>query len=414
MGSGPGADSEEALPGGGGEVPVVEVGGAPGELFDDALIHEIVITLDPEDWEYLQRNPADEEYETASVALGDARLDEVGLRFKGSWGSLFWCADGTLDCDKLNLKLDFHEYVDAQRFYGLKQVNLHAMEVDDSQMREHLAYRTWRAAGVPASRTGWARVRVNGDDLGLYLLVEQVDGRFTKDRWGGDGNLYKEVWITEEQGSTWKNALETNRSTGEPDRMLAFGAALAEADQDDFVAVLDEHSSSEALVRFLAAMDLTGSFDSIAAFYCSWSSCGNHNYFWYEGDEDIVLLPWDMDRHYAVPVWLFGDDHDVPLWHEPVEDCTPMETFYGIEVMPPGCDPLLGLAGLTLKDRYDEVVVELREGPADLDALNAEIDRLTELLAEEVASDALGPTVQEWEAGITDLREDLVVLDGGR
>lgn len=42
-------------------------------------------------------------------------------------------------------------------------------------IHETLAYASFRAAGVPASRTGLAYVRLNGEDIGVYLDLENLD-----------------------------------------------------------------------------------------------------------------------------------------------------------------------------------------------------------------------------------------------
>ena len=42
-------------------------------------------------------------------------------------------------------------------------------------LHETLSYAAFRAAGVPASRTGFVYLRVNGDDFGLYLNIETLD-----------------------------------------------------------------------------------------------------------------------------------------------------------------------------------------------------------------------------------------------
>jgi spore coat protein CotH len=385
----------------------VEHGGASDALFDPARVHTIHVTADESDWAAIQRNPERERYIRVTVEMGDVRVDDVGMRFKGSWGSLFWCADGTFDCDKLNLKFDFHEYVDAQRFYDVKKLNLHAMEVDDSNVREHLAYTVWRGAQVPASRTGWTTLRVNDQDMGLFLLVEQVDGRFTRHRWDhGDGDLYKETWFTETSTAAWAAGLQNNAESGTPERM----AQMAQELDADFETALDAWMDRDALVRFLAAMDVTGSFDGVAAFYCvGGGRCDNHNYFVYDRGDQVLLLPWDMDRSYDVPVPVF-EVHGVPHWTEPTA-CEPMPALLGLYVMPPSCDPFLaGLAPLI----GDDVVTmrrSLLDGPASLDVLLAEVDRVEALLRPYVEADPHGPTVQEWEAGLADFRSDLRSLD---
>ena len=384
----------------------LDFGGDSNELFDDAVVHAIEVTADPSDWASIQANPENEQYIRVTVEMGDVRVEDVGLRFKGSWGSLYWCADGTLDCDKLNLKLDFHEYRDEQRFYEVKKLNLHATEIDDSNVREHLAYKVWRGAEVPASRTGWTTLRVNGEDMGLFLLVEQVDGRFTRHRWDeGDGDLYKEVWFTETSSAAWSAGLQNNAGEANPARM----AQVATDFSNDFEAALDQHMDRDALVRFMAAMEITGSFDSVAAFYCGWGDCTNHNFFLYDHGDRVELLPWDMDRSYAVPVPIF-ETHGVPSWTQPTS-CEPMSVLMDLKVMPPNCDPFL--AGLAEAVGSDSLAMRrtLLDGPASLELLLAEVDRLETLLRPFVEADPHGPTVAEWEAGLADFRQDLKTLD---
>jgi spore coat protein CotH len=64
----------------------------------------------------------------------------------------------------------------------MKRLTLNAMTQDTSKIHEYGAYALFNAMGVPASKTGWARVYVNGVDRGLYLNVEQPDEVFASKR----------------------------------------------------------------------------------------------------------------------------------------------------------------------------------------------------------------------------------------
>ncbi|MCP4804924.1 MAG: hypothetical protein GY913_16660 [Proteobacteria bacterium] len=405
-----GQDSDAPVVEDTGEEPDLHFGGDSEEIFAPETIHRFVVTTTDADWAWLQDHAGDEEYVEATVELDGLVVEDVGLRFKGSWGSLFWCVDGTLDCDKLNLKLDFAEYEPEQRFFDLKKLNFHAMEIDDSNTREHLAYTVWRDAGIPASRTGWATLEVNGEEMGLFLLVEQVDGRFTRHRWGdeGEGDLYKDVWFSETSTNGWESGLETNTDESPtPERMAGMAQDLAGS--DDFLATLEQYTDPDAINRFLAVSELTGSFDSIEAFYCGWGDCGNHNFFVYDKGDEVVLIAWDMDRSYDVPVPLF-DVEEIPRWYED-SDCERIRVGFGVDVLPPPCDPFFqGFAPMS--ETYDAQIQDLREGPAELEALLAEVDRVEELIRTEVEADPHGPSVAEWEASLSDFRSDLAELDG--
>jgi CotH kinase protein len=79
------------------------------------------------------------------------------------------------------------------RLAGMTRINLKSMYNDPSQMREALAWRLFRRAGVPAPRHTYARLAFDDAYRGLFSVIEQVDKRFLKDHFGGNarGNLYK-------------------------------------------------------------------------------------------------------------------------------------------------------------------------------------------------------------------------------
>ena len=120
----------------------------------------------------------------ATVTIDGTRLDQVGIKKKGLLGSL--------NTEKPSLKLDFDEYVAGQRYLGLEKLTLNNANQDPAYVRQCLAYAMFRKAGLVASRCNFARVRVNGADLGVYVNVESVDHEFTRRNFAnGDGNLYE-------------------------------------------------------------------------------------------------------------------------------------------------------------------------------------------------------------------------------
>jgi spore coat protein CotH len=118
--------------------------------------------------------------------VGDTSLSGVATRFKGSLGTLAGCFrdDGSQYCSKLSMKLKFDEYVRDQRFFGLKRLNFNSMILDSSSLRERLAYRLFREMGVAAPRAVHARLRINGELIGLFSLVEEGE-RATQEPAGG-------------------------------------------------------------------------------------------------------------------------------------------------------------------------------------------------------------------------------------
>ena len=92
---------------------------------------------------------------------------QVGVRLKGH-GS-FQPLSG-----KASFKLKLN-WVSGQKLLGLKKMTLNNMAQDPSRIHELLAYTLHRAAGVPASRSGFTFVTLNGEDYGLYSNIETYD-----------------------------------------------------------------------------------------------------------------------------------------------------------------------------------------------------------------------------------------------
>jgi CotH kinase protein len=142
-------------------------------LFDPSAVAEIDFTLPPESLQKLQDEPETEEYQHAGISVEVAgethSLGDVGFRLKGGHGS-FRDLDG-----KAAFKVKFAEFVKKQKLLGLKKLTLNNMVQDPSMVHEALTYELFRAMGLPAPRTGYASVRINGSLYGTYLNLETYD-----------------------------------------------------------------------------------------------------------------------------------------------------------------------------------------------------------------------------------------------
>lgn len=100
----------------------------------------------------------------------------VGVHLKGAWGS--W-RDIT---GKAAFKIKMDAFVKGQTLFGITKMTLNNMVQDGSYIHEVLTYRLFRAVGVPAPRTGFADVTLNGINYGLHLNVETVNPEMLR-RW---------------------------------------------------------------------------------------------------------------------------------------------------------------------------------------------------------------------------------------
>ena len=373
------------------------------ELFNLPDVPEFDFYLPQAEWEALQRNARDEEYVAAEGCFQGRRLGTVGLRFKGGHGSLLNCFDasGELICPRLSMKVKFNEYVEDQRFYGLKRLNFHAYYHDDSRMKEKLAYDLYRSMGIVAPRASWAVLRVNGELQGLYGMVEQIDGRFTADRWpdNPDGNLYKELWPTGIDAEEARLALKTNEETGEVAAFLAFSEAIDAASEDDLRSVLAGYMDSNYLARYMAVDDAIASYDGITYFWTDGSVSNNHNYYIYEESADrFTLIPWDVESTF----WI-NPDHAAPHWTELPEDCSLTYDYWEGQARAPACDPVIRAMMLDL-DGWRQAGQELLDGPFSVDVMTSAIDRHVEFIEAAVRADPTPTTYTTFDNAVAYLK----------
>lgn len=385
----------------------------PALVFDESVIRTFDLILDPNDWQWLQDNATLEQYVPATLNYDGATYEQIGMRFKGSFGSLYSCFDGAgnLICDKLSIKLKFNEYVPGARFHGLKRINLHAMKSDDSKMHDALAYKLFRDNRVPAPRTAYARIQVNGELIGLYVAVEAIDGRFTRSRFsdGGEGNLYKEVWPLYDQAQPYLDALKTNEDENPSvDKMVRFADALATADDTSFESVLESWTDVDMLMRYMAVDRLIDSWDGIVAWYCFGGPCSNHNFYWYEStvEDRVWLIPWDLDHTFEEPSPI-RTYYGMPDWDDLAAGCDLVTVFWGIPGMPPACDKFIGGMARLLWPRYVAATQEVLDGDYRISAILGRIAELELLITDAVIEDP-DLSLGAWRAEVDALRSTVM------
>ena len=128
------------------------------------------------------------QYGKATFEMEGEQIAPIGLRYKGN-GTFLEYKEGRIE-QRLSFKIDFNEFQEDLSFRGLGKLNLNNNITDPSYLREALSYELFREAGIPCSRVSFARVNLRIPGLvdrqphGLYSVVEQVDKRFLKHRYG--------------------------------------------------------------------------------------------------------------------------------------------------------------------------------------------------------------------------------------
>lgn len=398
----------------------------PGsQVFVDDQVLEFRFTLEDEDWTYLEEHGNEELYVPAALVVRGSHLKQttyasVGLRHKGAY-SLHHCWDdfggvryrgADEGCAKLSWKVKFDEYEADSRLDGLKRINLHASG-DVTKLRELVAYATFNEFGVNAPRATPAKVSVNGELQGIFIAVEEVDGRYTKAHFpeGPDGNLYKEIWPSPLSDSEdFLEALQTNEEAADVSGMVRFTEAIEQTSTSTFVADMAAWVDLDAVLRYMAVDRAMRNWDGINAFYAPNSP---HNFYWYQDDGAegrFHLIPWDLDNTF----WEFdpfmypeqwATAEPVPDWNAEPLNCRPRSVWTpdsGIEVTPPRCDKFLDLLAETSWERFAELALQLREGPFSVEKLTEKADRFRRFVEPLVREDPV-IDVEEWETEVARL-----------
>jgi spore coat protein CotH len=384
------------------------------ELFAGDHVPVFDLYLPEDEWENLKLHAVDEQYVRAQACYDGKAIGAVGLRFKGAYGSLLNCFDasGRNSCRKLGMKLKFDKYDAERRHFGLKRLNFHGYRYDDTYLKERISYDLYREMGIVAPRAAWAVLRVNGRSEGLFGMVEEVDGRFTKSRWpaDGDGNLYKEAWPSRTDEAWIREHLQTNEEVGDIASMLAFSADMQRAGTTELRSTLAGHIDLDYLDRYMAVDDAIANFDGITTYYTSGPAdeAGNHNFFLYEhAHGQFTLIPWDLESTLS----LASNFGNVPSWQIVPEDCTQTYPVWGGRgrVAAPGCDAVFRALNADLAG-YRVATERLLEGPMAEAPLLSKIDALAGFIRAEAAADLHGPSESRFEGAVQLLKQEIPKL----
>jgi len=148
-------------------------------IFEVDIIHEVRISFlqcDPWDSLFLMKKERDsleiKKYMQANVEVNGVKFYSSGVRIKGESSFEFYPGK------KKSLKINFGKYIKKQKLDGLKTINLNNAFRDPSFIREKLYLDFMRKEGLPVPRCTYANVYVNGEYMGLYSLVEEINKGF--------------------------------------------------------------------------------------------------------------------------------------------------------------------------------------------------------------------------------------------
>ena len=398
-------------------------------IFDQTKLHSFDLTISEENLFRINSDPAAEEYVEGSLTFEGERIAPVGIRYKGSVGAFVNCLSGSnfLEpegfkiCTKLSMKIKINWNGSDQKFYGLKKLQFHSMNLDPTQMRDRMAYHLFAEMGIPSPRAVHARLNINGEFVGLFILIEQIDNRFAKYHFDdGDGNIYKEIWPIDDNGqvssdAVFQNGLKTNEDDPQDFNLIrAFGSEISSSTESNRKEIVEKWMNVDEIISYAVVDRTIRADDGPFHWYCGGGSCSNHNFYWYEDPikEKFHLIPWDFDNSFeniitnTNPVTPIKDG-----WGEISNDCNPFP-FGGffLSQKSAACDKLTA-AWVAFDELYDAKRNEFINGPfskTNTDALlniwSAQVASATET-ASISHDDAI--SVADWQSAMNELRDQL-------
>lgn len=159
------------------------------KIFDTDII-SIEIIADEADWQEMLDNAISEQYIMADVIVNGTKFQNVGVRPKGN-SSLSQVASS--DSDRYSFRLQFDEYIKGQTCFGLESFVVNNMLGDNTYMKEYVSYELMQEIGVEAPYFGYADMKVNGENWGLYLAVELYNESYEARTFGITGGMMYNV-----------------------------------------------------------------------------------------------------------------------------------------------------------------------------------------------------------------------------
>lgn len=270
----------------------------PGDsLFSSPVVHDINISFTQAAWWNLlmyNKLHADSfnlstEPIMGNVTIDGVLIDSVGVKLKGN--SSFGYPG-----QKKSIKLEFNEYVSGKKYNGLKSINLNNNTLDPSFMREKLMLDYLNSKGLAAPRCTYARVSYNGQYVGLYKIVEQVDKTFLKTHFGNKGgNLFKGdpggslIWMGNMPSAYYGSyELHTNEVANDWTDLVNFINNINNIPSTNFEDTLETNLNTAPFIKQWAAENLFVDLDSY--FHST------HNYYLYHNTatNKFEWITWDV------------------------------------------------------------------------------------------------------------------------
>ena len=281
------------------------------DLFDGSVLHEVRMTMSPYAWEALK-----------SDYLSDALFVVDTFQWKGAGGrtasvgrfQMHNRGNGSRSPIKPGLHLSFDSINPAQTFLGLTALELKPNTQDASLLHERLSMLLFGRMGIPASREVHSRFYVNGEYIGVYLLVEYPGKEFLtrifNESTGYEYNYVPGDWtgivgagyhfeylgpdLTKYASATVATPFSPETHSNAPDTVTLEGMIRTMNQEPDatFLSAMAPYLDLKLFLTHIAVETYLADFDCILGQYFGMN---NFHFYRFVNKQLSQFIPWDKD-----------------------------------------------------------------------------------------------------------------------
>jgi hypothetical protein len=378
-----------------GRQPLLGLAPPSDVFFDDTVVHDVRLALNPRDWQTLKDDFLGNTYYPADFRWREQVIRNVGIRSRGT---------GSRSGTKPGLRVDFDRYLSGMRFLGLKSFVLRNNTQDPSNLHERLSMLLFRRMGLPASREAHTRLFVNNEYAGLYTIVESVDKGFLQRAYGDDnGYLYDydypvdaAPYYFEDRGSNPSSYIplpfkpETHEDNPRGEFIVDLIQTINQTTSPVFRTAITEFIDLDGFLRHVAVEMFLAEIDGFLGDY------GTNNFFLHRFNDArrFTFIPWDKSETFKGGVG-HGILHNIIDVASPVQNRLMVRTIAHADYLNLYLDLMLEC-------------VRIAGEPADGDArgwLEREIEREYQQIRSAALEDPVKPfTNEQFEQDVEALR----------
>ena len=332
----------------------------------EPVVQEYYITCDPDDFAMIYDRYEEDILIPITFSHGSRTWNDVSMRIRG---------DTSREDDKKSLRIVF----DSQPYSnGRDRLIFNAEFRDTSYMHQYLSSMLFRDSGHPCFEADFARLYLNGEFLGLYTAIENVDEDFLEARGlDPEGNLFKAsgrgacLSIYDDIDTMWQR--ESNDPSG-PAELRKLIDRINSVSDEEYYDFARANLDYDLMVNIIAINMLTV---NASTYY--------HNYYMYQNpaDKKWIMFPWDLDKTVSTYSWNY------PYMQSGWDKYrTPDNPFPERALI---CEPILEDIIARIGELHDTIFNENRFG--------AVIDSLKPIIRASVLEDATDDiaSLEQWE-----------------